>query len=91
MQICSYKFGRVIYLSVEPQSIRLDLQDVSPDYKYERCATVPNVVAVCKALKCNFNEVEVQLLLMLENQMTAFDLFTEFLDNHQVYFDYYSG
>lgn len=91
MQIYADNFGRVIYLTIEPQSIRLDLQDLSPDYEYERCATVSNVGAVCKALNCNFSEVEPRLLMMLENQMTAFDLFSEFLDNHQIYFDYYSG
>lgn len=91
MQIYSDSFGRVIYLTIEPQSIRLDLQDLSPDYEYERCATVSDVAAVCKALNCDFNDLEVRLLELLENQMTAFDLFTEFLDNHEIYFDYYSG
>ena len=91
MQIYSDTFGRVIYLTVEPQAIRLDLQDLSPDYEYERCATVTDVEAVCKGLKTNYENVEAKLLLMLENQMTAFDLFTEFLDNNEIYFDYYSG
>ena len=91
MQIYSDSFGRVIYLTVEQQAIRLDLQDLSPDYEYERCATVHDVAAVCKALNCDFSGLETQLLTLLENQMTAFDLFTEFLDNHEIYFDYYSG
>ena len=91
MQIYSDTFGRVIYLTVEPQTIRLDLQDLGPDYEYERCATVTDVAAVCKALKTNYENAEAGLLLMLENQMTAFDLFMEFLDNNQIYFDYYSG
>lgn len=91
MQIYSDTFGRVIYLTISPQSIRLDLQDLSPDYEYERCANVTDVAAVCKALNCNYSDIEARFLLMLENQMTAFDLFTEFLDNHQIYFDYYSG
>ena len=91
MEIYSDQFGRVIYLTITPQAIRLDLQDLSPDFEYERSATVSDVPAVCTALKVNFEELESKLLLMLENQMTAFDLFTEFLDNHQIYFDYYSG
>ncbi len=91
MQIYSDHFGRVIYITIEPQSIRLDLQDLSPGHEYERCATVLDVTAVCKALNIQFEELETRLLLMLENQMTAFDLFTEFLDNHEIYFDYYSG
>lgn len=91
MQIYSDTFGRVIYLTVEPQAIRLDLQDLGPDYEYERCATVTDVEAVCKALKTNYENAEAGLLLMLENQITAFDLFTEFLDNNEIYFDYYSG
>lgn len=91
MQIYSDSFGRVIYLTIEPQSIRLDLQDLSPDYEYERCATVSDVEAVCIALKSDYENIESKLLLMLKNQMTAFDLFTEFLENHEIYFDYYSG
>ena len=91
MQIYADNFGRVVYLTVTPQAIRLDLQDLSPDFEYERCATVQEVDAVCKALEIDYKELEGKLLLMLENQMTAFDLFTEFLDNNEIYFDYYSG
>ena len=91
MQIYSDHLGRVIYLTVEPQAIRLHLQDLNPDSKYERIATVLNVEAVCKALEIKYEELEPQLLLMLENQMTAFDLFTEFLENHEIYYEYYSG
>ena len=91
MEIYSDQFGRVIYLTISPQAIQLDLQDLSPNFKYERSATVSDVSAICTALKVNFEELESKLLSMLDNQMTAFDLFTEFLDNHQIYFDYYSG
>ena len=91
MEIYSDQFGRVIWLTIEPQAIRLDLQDLSPDYEYERCATVLDVEAVCKALNCQYDELRPRLLLMLENQMTAFDLFTEFLQNHEIYYDYFSG
>ena len=42
-------------------------------------------------MKCDFEEVESKLLEKLEHQMTAIDLFTEFLDDHEIYFDYYSG
>lgn len=91
MQIYADNFGRVVYLTVTPQAIRLDLQDLSPNFEYERCATVLEVDAVCKALEIDYKELEGKLLLMLENQMTAFDLFTEFLDNNEIYFDYYFG
>ena len=91
MEIYADKFGRVIYLTLTQEAIRLDLQDLSPDYEYERCATVTDVSAVCKAFDCTFPDLEKRLLQLLQNQMTAFDLFTEFLDNHQIYFDYYSG
>ncbi len=91
MQIYSDQFSRVIYLTIEPKSIRLDLQDLNPGYEYERCATVADVAAVCKALNCDYKALKKSLLLLLENQMTAFDLFTELLDNHQIYFDYYAG
>ena len=91
MQIYSDNFGRVIYLTVTPQAIRLDLQDLSSDFKYERSATVLDVAAVCKALKIDYKELETKLLFLLENQMTAFDLFTEFLENNEIYFDYFSG
>lgn len=91
MQIYSDSHGRVIYLTVNSSEIRVDLQDLNPGYEYERCATVSDVAAVCTALKTNIENVESRLLLLLENQMTAFDLFTEFLDNHEIYFDYYSG
>ena len=91
MQIYKDKFGRVIYLTIKQPAIRLDVQDLSPDFQYERCATVYDIDTVCKDLKINLKELESKLLLMLENQMTAFDLFTEFLDNNKIYFDYYSG
>lgn len=91
MQIYSDDFGRVIWLTVNPKEIRLDLQDLAPDFEYERTASVSNVKAVCKALKVSYNEVEAKLHLLLENQMTAFDLFTEFLDDHKIHFDYFSG
>ncbi|WP_226065028.1 hypothetical protein [Kaistella polysaccharea] len=91
MEIYSDKFGRVIWLTVNPTEIRVDLQDLNPDYEYERCATVSDVAAVSKALNCDFDKVESRLLKLLKNQMTAFDLFTEFLDNKEIYFDYYSG
>lgn len=91
MQIYSDKFGRAIWLTVSSSEIRLDLQDLNPDCEYERSATVSDVAEVCKALKTNFENVESQLLLLLENQITAFDLFTEFLDNNEIYFSYYSG
>lgn len=91
MQIYEDDRGRVIWLTVSFSEIRLDLQDLNPDSEYERCAVVSDVEAVCKALKCNFEEVESKLLKKLEHQMTAFDLFTEFLDDHEIYFEYYSG
>ncbi len=91
MQIYSDSRGRVIYLTVDPKEIRLDLQDLAPDFEYERTASVSNVKAVCKAFKVSYDELEAKLLLLLENQMTAFDLFTEFLDDHEIYFEYYSG
>lgn len=91
MQIYEDDRGRVIWLTVSFSEIRLDLQDLNPDSEYERCAVVSDVEAVCKALKCNFEEVESKLLEKLEHQMTAFDLFTEFLDDHDIYFEYYSG
>ena len=91
MQIYSDDFGRVIYLTVNPKEIRVDLQDLAPDFEYERCATVSDVAAVCKAFEINYNQLEERLLLMLEHQMTAIDLFTEFLENNDIYFLYYSG
>ena len=91
MTIYEDNFGRVIFLTIDPEAIRLDLQDLGPDFEYERCATVSDVEAVCKALEIKFEELESKLRLMLQDQMTAFDLFTEFLDNHEIYYDYYSG
>ena len=91
MQIYEDDRGRVIWLTVSSAEIRVDLQDLNPDSEYERCAVVNDVEAVCKALKCNLDKVESKLLKKLEHQMTAFDLFTEFLDDHQIYFEYYSG
>ena len=91
MQIYEDNRGRVMWLTVSFSEIRLDLQDLTPDSEYERCAVVSDVEAVCKAMKCDFEEVESKLLEKLEHQMTAIDLFTEFLDDHEIYFDYYSG
>ena len=91
MQIYEDDHGRVMWLTVSFSEIRLDLQDLTPDIEYERCAVVSDVEAVCKAMKCDFEEVESKLLEKLEHQMTAFDLFTEFLDDCEIYFEYYSG
>ena len=66
MQIYSDQFGRVIYLTIQPKSIRLDLQDLNPGYEYERCATVSDVAAVCYALNGDYNELERGLLLLLK-------------------------
>ncbi|MEC5156111.1 hypothetical protein [Chryseobacterium sp. MP_3.2] len=91
MEIYSDNRGRVIWLTVSSDEIRVDLQDLSPNFEYERCAVVKDVDAVCKALKSDFENIEAKLLEKLENQMTAFDLFTELLDNHEIYFEYFSG
>lgn len=72
MQIYSYKFDRVIWLTTTPTEIRPDLQDLPGNFEYERTASISNVKAVCKALKVSDNEVEAKLFLLLENQKTAF-------------------
>ena len=91
MQIYSDDFGCVIWLTVNSKEIRVDLQDLAPDFEYERSVTTSEVDAVCRALEINFEELEGKLLLLLEHQMTAIDLFTEFLENNEIYFSYYSG
>ena len=91
MQIYSDESGRVIYLTINPKEIRVDLQDLAPDFEYERSVSTSEVDAVCQALEINVDELEARLLLILEHQMTAIDLFTEFLENNDIYFDYYSG
>ena len=91
MEIYSDFLGRVIYLNITPAEIRLDLQDLNAEYEYERSATVKDVAEVCKALNIQFDELESSLLLMLEYQMTAFEIFSEFLYEHKIYFEYYSG
>ena len=91
MQIYEDDRGRVIWLTVTPAESRVDLQDLNPDTKYERCAVVSSCEAVCKAFNCDFEKVEYKLLEKWEHQMTSFDLFTEFLDDHEIYFEYYSG
>ena len=91
MQIYSDDFGCVIWLTVNSKEIRVDLQDLAPDFEYERSATTSEVEAVCQALEINFEEVEGKLLLLLEHQMTTIDLFMEFLENNEIYFSYYSG
>lgn len=90
MQIYSYKFDRIIWLTTTPTEIRPDLQDLPGNFEYERTASVSNVKAVCKALKVSYNEAEAKLLLLLKNQKIAFDLFTEFLDDHKIHFHYFS-
>lgn len=91
LKVYEDNFGRCIWLTVNPSEIKLDLQDLNPNYEYERCATVLKVGAVCEALKIHYDDLETQLYMMLKDQMTAFDLFTEFLDDHQIFFEYYSG
>ena len=91
MQIYSDDFGCVIWLTVNSKEIRVDLQDLAPDFEYERSVSTSEVDAVCQALEINFQELKGKLLLMLEHQMTAIDLFKEFLENNEIYFSYYSG
>ena len=91
MQIYSDHFGRVIWLTISPAEVRMDLQDLGSDFEYERCATVSEVGKLCESLNVTYEELQAALLLRLENQMTAFDLFTELLDDHHIQFEYFSG
>lgn len=76
---------------ISHSEVRMDLQDLGPNFEYERCATVKNVSALCEALNTSYDSLESHLMLMLKDQKTAFDLFTNFLDSNQIYFEYYSG
>ena len=91
MQIYSDNFGRVIWLTISQGEVRLDLQDLGPDLECERCASVSEVGKLCEALKVEYYELRAALLLRLENQLTAFDLFTGFLDDHHIGYQYFSG
>lgn len=91
MQVYSDHFGRVIWLTISPAEVRMHLQDLGPDFEYERCATVSEVGKLCESLNVTYEELQAALLLRLENQVTAFDLFTELLDDHHIQFEYFSG
>lgn len=91
MEIFSDQFGRCIWLVVSSLEIRMDLQDLTPTSEYERCATVHNTEEVCKALDVDIAKVEERIHDMVKNKNNAFDIFTDFLDQHKIKFDYYSG
>lgn len=91
MKIYEDKFGRVIWLSISPSEIRVDLQDLNPEFEYERCASVKNVNDLCTVLRIHFDDLEANLLMLLQNQGNAVDLIIKYLDEHQISFAYYSG
>lgn len=91
MQIYSDQFGRVIWLTITPTQIRIDQQDLAPNFSYERSAVVSEVEKLCAVLKVKYDELQSTLLQILENKDTAFDLFTELLDQHHIHYDYFSG
>lgn len=88
--IFSDKFGRSIVLNTEKNTIRLDLQDLADGFEKEICITVTDASLVCKGLKCHRNDLEEHLLWLLYNKSNATEVFSEFLDENKIHFDYYS-
>lgn len=91
MKIYEDKFGRCIWLSIKQEEIRMDLQDLAPNFEYERCATVTDVSGLCKAMDMNFNELADYLYVLVDNKNNAFDLFTDFLNAHRIEYAFFSG
>lgn len=90
MKIYEDKFGRCIWLSIKQEEIRMDLQDLGPNYEYERCATVTDIFGLCKAMNMNLNELRDYRSVLVDNKNNAFDLFTDFLHEHKIEYAYFS-
>ena len=53
MKTYEEEFGRCIWLSIKQEQIRMDLQDLGPDFEYERSATANDASGLCKAMNAN--------------------------------------
>ena len=91
MEVFRDDFGRRIWFYVNPTQIDIELQDLNEDFEYERSAKVTSVSAVCRALHCQFSDLKEILVKKFGGKVNSFDLFTEFLSENNINYDYYSG
>ena len=91
MEVFRDDFGRRIWFYVNPTQIDIELQDLNEDFEYERSAKVTSVSAVCRALNCQFSDLKEILVTKFGGKVNSFDLFTEFLSENKINYDYYSG
>ena len=69
----------------------MDLQDLGPDFEYERSATVTDVSGLCKAINMNLYDLRDYIYVLVANKSNAFDLFTDFLNEHKIDLEYFYG
>ncbi len=84
-------FGRTVSLEETEQGIRIDLQDLAPDFEYERCLTVNRAESLANVLNVPESEVFSILVEMLKGRADCFDMFSEWLSENNISAEYYSG
>lgn len=90
-ELYSDQFGRKVWLEESGGVLRIDLQDLAPDFEYERSLTTTHLQAVAKALQVPQEEMFNRLVSMLKDRADCFDVFSEWLSENNISANYFSG
>lgn len=82
---------RYIELYVTKSQVRLELQDLNPEFEYEISYVVKDLDALCHALGCQQEELSQKLIQMLKGEYRAATIFSEFLQANNIEASAYSG
>ena len=66
IELYSDKFGRKVWLQESGGILRIDLQDLAPDFVYERSLSTTHLQSVAKALKVPQEEIFDRLVKYIE-------------------------
>ncbi|REC45183.1 hypothetical protein [Chryseobacterium sp. 5_R23647] len=91
VELYSDKFGRKVWLDQSYGILRIDLQDLAPDFEYERSLTTTHLQSVAKALQVPQEKMFDQLVSMLKDRADCFDVFSEWLSENNISANYFSG
>ncbi|QIG88242.1 hypothetical protein G6R40_00605 [Chryseobacterium sp. POL2] len=72
-------------------TLRIDLQDLAPDFEYERSLTTTHLQSVAKALQVPQEEMFDHLVSMLKDRADCFDVLSEWLSENNISANYFSG
>ena len=72
-------------------TLRIDLQDLAPDFEYERSLTTTHLQSVAKALQVPQEEMFDHLVSMLKDRADCFDVLSGWLSEKNISANYFSG